>query len=332
MNNPGKALVTGADGLLGSYLVRELLEANIAVRVLRQPNSKSPTLDGLKIESQQADLLGPAADLERAVDGCDCVFHLAAITDQWAPDELIYNVNLEGTHKLLDACLTQGIKRLVFCGSASSYQSGTIERPGDESGGFPEQYRGIAYMESKHRASALVKQYVDEHGLDAVICAPTFMLGLYDSRPSSGELIKQFVEKQLLFASAGGRNFAHARDVARGMLGALLRGTAGRSYILGGRNMSYFDFFSAVARIAHTRPPKVVLPGALVLTGGALAEAFGKLSGKKVQLNRRIARLSLIGSYYSSQRAIDELEMPQTDVEQSIEDSLTGLKQYGHLR
>lgn len=332
MKRDNDVLVIGADGLLGSHLVRRLIEHDHSVRVLVHPQSRSPTLDGLPVQVTRADLLSDDECLERAVRGCRHVFHCAAITDPWSSPELTWKVNLEGTRKVIVACLAMGIERLVFTGSASTFQFGPPERPGDESGSFPQQYRGIAYMESKHAATRLVLDAVRQRGLDAVVVAPTFLLGDLDWRPSSGELIRQFIKRRLLFTSPGGRSFACAADVAEALLAAAERGRRGECYIAGGRNLSYLEFFGLVARIAGgVRPPRVVLPASVVVASGAVGSLVGRLASRKPALDLMTARLSIHGSYYSSAKAIGELGMPQTATEIAIEQSIRSLRNYGHL-
>ncbi len=322
-----KVLVTGADGLLGSQVVRELLSRGHAVRAFVQRGSDSPTLEGLPIEIVQGDLLDADPALPEVIAGCQGVVHCAAITDLWAPPKRVWDVNLEGTRRLADACLSQGVQRLVFVGSASSYQFGSQQQPGDEKSAFPQAHRGIPYMESKHAATKLVLEYVDQRGLDAVVVAPTFMLGSHDWRPSSGELIRQFIQHGLRVASQGGRSFAYVPDVAAAIATALERGRSGEAYILGGHNLSYREFFTEVAAVAHRKPPLVVLPPWVIRAAGEIGERLGNGKG----FGRTMARLSLLGNFYSSEKAQQELDMPLTPVRTAIEDSLGSLYAYGHL-
>ena len=327
-----QALVIGADGLLGSHLVRRLIERDYAVRVFIQPQSKSPTLDGLPVELIKGDLLNDDNRLEQAVDGCRHVFHCAAITDMWADRDITWKVNLDGTRRVLDACLEKGVQRLVFTGSASSFQFGTIENPGDESGSFPAAYRGIAYMESKHRAMKLVLEYVDQRGLDAVVVAPTFLLGALDWRPSSGELIRQFIKRKMRFTSPGGRSFVHASDVALAMAAAAEKGKKGQCYIAGGHNLSYLDFFTRVANLAGgVSPPRFVLPKSAIMACGAAGSLYGKLFSKRPPLDLRMARLALCGTYYSSSKAARELGMPSTPIDDAVAESIKSLRDYGYV-
>jgi dihydroflavonol-4-reductase len=326
-----RAFVTGADGLLGANLVRVLLDSGHQVRALIYPGSPSSALDGLDLEREDGDLLDPATDLARTMEGCEAVFHCAAVTDLWADADFTWKVNLEGTRRVLDACLAAGVKRLVYVGSASSFAAGTIEDPGDETGPFPEVYRGAPYMESKHQAADLVRRYVRERGLDAVIVTPTFMLGPYDTRPSGGELIRQFLQKDAGVATPGGRNFAYAPHVAKAMLSAYERGRTGETYILGGQNLTYQEFFTRVAKLAGANEPRRVLPRPLIMAAGFAASAIGKLTRRRMIFNRQLASFSVVGAYYRTDKARQELGLEQTTADTAIEESVKGLRQYGHL-
>jgi len=326
-----RALVTGGDGLLGSHLVRQLLDRDITVRVLLQPGVESPTLDGLDVERVVGDLTDPATSLTEVVHGCDYVFHCAAITAIWASADRIWQVNLEATRRLLDACLVEPVQRFVFVGSASSFAPGSRSNPGDESHGYPELHRGVDYMESKHEALQLVRKYVAERGLDAVIVAPTFMLGAHDWRPSSGELVRQFVRWSLPMVPPGGRSFAYAPDVAAAMITALDRGRRGETYLLGGANLTYLDFFTRVARLAGVTPPRGIIPGAALQGAGIMGSLWGRLTGSRKGFNRTLARLSVADAYYSSAKAERELGYSITHVETGIRETLTGLVHHGHL-
>jgi len=326
-----RALVTGGDGLLGSHLVRQLLQRDVAVRVLVQPGVATPTLEGLDIERVAGDLVDPTTSLLDAVRGCDWVFHCAAITALWADPKQIWDVNLEGTRRLLDACLVEPVGRFVFVGSASSFAPGTLEHPGDEEGGFPKSHRPVPYMASKHEAMNLVRWYASERGLDAVIVAPTFMLGDHDWRPSSGELVRQFVALGLPMVPPGGRSFAYAPDVAAALIAAADRGGRGETYLLGGANLTYLDFFTRVARLSGAKPPRGVVPGAALRGAGVVGSVLGRLTGHRKGFDRTMARLSVADAYYSSAKAIGELGYAQTPVETGIRETLQGLIDHKHL-
>ncbi|MFA5890515.1 MAG: NAD-dependent epimerase/dehydratase family protein [Actinomycetota bacterium] len=327
-----KVLVTGADGLLGANLVRALLADGYEVRAFVMRDSKARTLDGLEAEIVQGDLLDEDPSvLNAALRGCGAVLHCAGLTDMRAPDALMWRVNSEGTRRVVEASVRAGVGRFIHTGSASSFRYGSKESPGDERSGFPLAYKGVAYAESKADASKHVLDRVACDGLDAVVVAPTFMLGAFDERPSSGELIRQFVRRNMRFTSPGGRNFAHVGDVARGMVSALQRGRTGETYLLGGTNVSYLEFFALVARAVGREPPRLVLPKAVVLAAGSAGSAVQAISRRPAALNRTMARMACMGTYYDSSKAITELSMPQTSLEQAIDESVQALREYGHI-
>lgn len=324
------ALVTGADGLLGSNLCRDLLSRGFSVRAFVHPASDAPTLAGLPLETVRGDITDPA-QVSRAVAGMDNVFHCAAVTDLRAPDATVWAVNLDGTRHVLEACLQHHVRRLLFVGSASAHQFGPAESPGTEDSPFPEAYRGIAYMESKAAATQLVRDYVTNQDVDAVILAPTFMLGPHDSRPSSGELIRQFLARRLSVVSPGSRNFVYVGDVATAIANAVTRGRRGETYLLGGQNLTYLDFFTRVARIAGVAPPRAALPAPLLRAAGLIGSSVERLTGRPALLNATLARFACYQTGYSPARAVAELDMPQTPVETGIAASIECLRTYRYL-
>ncbi len=327
-----RVLVTGADGLLGSHLVRRLLEEGYEVRALIQPGIDSPTLKGLEIDTWEGDILSRDGNLEKAMEGCTYAYHCAAIANMWADPDLTRRVNFDGARNVFDACLNAGVERLVHIGSASSFQFGPMESPGDETGPFPEAYRGVPYMESKHHAMKLAWEYVEQKGLDAVVIAPTFLLGEFDFRPSGGELIRQFIKRGLKSISPGGRNFAYAGDVANAAVLGLEKGKKGEAFIAGGVNMRYFDFFTTVAQLAGVQPPKRIVPKAIVMAAGAAGSITSKITGKRAVINLRMARFSCFDNYYSSGKAEDELGMTTSPIEVAIKESIECLREYGHIK
>lgn len=328
-------LVTGADGLLGSHLVRELLARGEPVRALVQPGSSSPTLDGLDLERVAGDLLDPES-LRVALAGVRRVIHAAALTDQFAPAARHWSVNFDGVRILADAIRDVAPdSRLLLVGSASTIAFGTREQPGDERGGFPVAYEGVAYMASKHAAMEHVRSLVADGALDAVLVAPTFLLGGHDWRPSSGELLLEYLRRGAPLAPPGGRNFVGAADAAVGAVNALDRGVPGETTLLAGHNLTYAEFFTHVAQAAGARPPVGVLPRGAVRAAGAAADAASdmarRLGRPALRFGRELAELSTLGCYYDNTKAVRELDLPVSPIGVSILASLRSLRAYGHL-
>lgn len=184
-----KVLVTGADGMLGSHLVRQLLERNVAVRAFVQPGRQTGTLEGLEIEKVPGYLL-EAKQLQGALAGCDGVIHAAASTQIWpARDEHIWRVNFDAVRILAEAVLDLGIPHYVHVGTATSFSPGPKERPGTEEGPYMDGKYGLDYQDSKYAAQQLLLEMFRERELPVKIVNPSFMFGAYDSKPGAGQMI-----------------------------------------------------------------------------------------------------------------------------------------------
>jgi dihydroflavonol-4-reductase len=310
-----KVLLTGADGLLGSNLVRVLLQRGHAVRVLLWTNSSSKTLDGLDIERHYGDILSPET-LDPAVSGCDAVIHAAAMTNIWPQrSEQIRRVNIEGTRNIIDAVLRKNIGRMIYVGSASSVNA---RAKGEESSSFPGARFKLDYIDSKYEALNLVLGSVRDRGLPAIAILPTFMIGPYDSLPSSGKMILQVVRGRMKFYTRGGRNFVYVNDVANAIANSLTEGRIGKYYITGNENLTYREFFGKTAGIVNRPKPFISVPDWLIISIGYLGTMTGKIFGKEPLITFPMAKISCEKQFVSSDEAVSELHMPVTRIETAI--------------
>jgi len=131
--------------------------------------------------------------------------------------------------------------------------------------------------------------------------------------------------------SPGGRNFAYAPDVAEGVRLAFEKGRTGETYILAGENLTYKDFFDHVGRITGQEGPRYIAPARIILAAGSLASFIADITGRKMKFNKQIARFSLLNTYYTAAKAIEEFNLPQTPVDIAIQDSVRSLVEYKHL-
>jgi dihydroflavonol-4-reductase len=326
-----KVFLTGPDGLLGSNLVRLLLEQGYGVKALVYPGSQSNTLEALPIEKVMGNILDREA-VSKGIEGCDVVIHAAANTSVWptrAPK--IWAINVEGTQNVVEAVLAHGIKRMVHVSSASSFTHGPIDDPGDEASPFGGDQYGLDYIESKYKGQQLVQQAVNERDLPAVIVNPTYMIGAYDSLPSSGKLLVNLAKKKLPGYTSGGKNFVHVRDVAQAIINALTKGRVGECYIAGHVNHSYQEIFEIMASIAQVHPPRLAVPDGLMKIIGRISTIWGKLARKDSLMNHATARFACESQYYSPQKAVAELDMPQTAIEVAIQEAHDWFVENGYI-
>jgi dihydroflavonol-4-reductase len=319
-------LVTGADGMLGSNVVRELFLRNYTVRAFIQPGRSAYTLDGLGIECVEGDVLN-IRDIENAIVSCDYIIHAAASTSIWpARNRSVYDINLEGTMNVVWVASNKKIKRLVHVSSACVFAAGDDARPGNESGSFNGHKYGLDYINSKYDAQKVVMKAV-HCGLDAIIVNPTFMIGAYDSSLGSNSLVLALTRGKIFVNPPGGRNFICAKDAAIAICNALVMGRRGECYILGNQNLSYKQFFDLTAGVVNCKPPRLSLSPSLVKTFGLIANLFAGVFNRPPLITKQAARMSCDQHFFNSEKAVRELNLPQTPITQGIEESYTWFKQ-----
>lgn len=326
-----KVLVTGADGMLGSNIVRRLLDQNHDVRVMILPGSPSKSLTGLDIETREGNILNPL-DAATAVKGCQAVIHTAANTNIW-PDrsEIVRKVNYDGTVNMVQAAQRNNIERFIFIGTANSFGFGTKEDPGDETRPYKCEKYGLDYMDSKLQAQNYVLNEVKTNGFPALTVNPTFMWGPYDSKPGAGEMILAVYKGKVPGYAVGGRNYVHANDVALAVVNALSKGRIGESYIGGHHNMDYKEAFDMIAKVVGVKAPPLAIPPFAGKLYGRLGSLYGTIFNKKPNVSYAMAHISCDGHYFTADKAVKELDMPQTSIEVAIEDCFKWLKDNGYL-
>ncbi|KOH44972.1 hypothetical protein NC99_20970 [Sunxiuqinia dokdonensis] len=274
-----------------------------------------------------------ADDLRKALAGCQAVVHVAANTSQWPSGYEHYKkANIDGTRLVLEASKKAGIERFIFVGSANAFGPGSQENPGDESSPFTDLQHQSGYMRSKHEAQQLVLDFHRKHQFPATIVNPTFMLGKYDAKPSSGQMLLMAHGKRLMPCPAGGKNFIHVEDVASGIVSAIENGRNGQCYLLANENLSYREFFGKMQSVCGWPKQLLPLPKPLLNFAGQAGTWYEKLSGNPAKLNAINARLLQADNYYSPAKALSELQLPQTPVETAISDALAWFAEHGYLR
>jgi dihydroflavonol-4-reductase len=327
-----KILVTGADGLLGSNLVRELLSRGHTVRAFVQPGRQQKTLAGLDIEKFNGSLVNKT-EVENAAIGCHAIIHCAASTSVWPARSGVTNmVNVDGTRNILEAVKKHKIEKLIYIGTANSFGFGSKEAPGVEGNPYKSATYGLDYMDSKFKAQQLILNEVKENALPAVIVNPTFMFGPYDSNPSSGAMIVAVFKSKVPGYTAGGRNYICAKDAAVAIANALTKGRIGECYILGNQNLSYQEAFKKIASVVGVKPPSIPVPSVFAKLYGLMGSLIGKLSGKAPAISYPLARIACDDHYYSAAKAVQELDLPQTPVEVGIQECFEWLKENGYLK
>lgn len=327
-----RVLVTGANGFLGSHIVRTLLESGFDVRAFILENSSEEPLKGLNYEVFKGNLLHPA-DIENALESIDYVIHTAAITDVWpSKNALSWKINFDAVKNLTAAIKKHPVKKVIHIGTANSFGFGTLTQPGTEEKDYNCGKYGLDYMNSKKAAQDFLLVEAQENGLPVVILNPTFMIGENDSKPGPGEMIISVITGKVPGYAAGGRCFSAVKDVAKAAVVALEKGRVGECYITGGTNLCYQDFFGLIGKIANVKPPKMKVSTFFAIIFAAILEFFASFGKKKPKLTIAMAKISGDGHYYSSEKAIRELGYTQTSLETALTEAIAWYKDHGYLK
>lgn len=325
-----KALVTGGTGFLGSHIARTLAADGHSVRVLHRATSKLTALEGVAFESAIGDILDSAA-LRSACEGCDWVFHVAAVSDYWRADRsAMFDANVEGTRRVLTAAREAGVKRVVFTSSAAAV--GLRQHIlADESCAFNLPPQQFAYGYSKHLAERVVAEAVLS-GQDIVTVNPVIVMGPGDLNMISGDFVVQ-IKNYGRFAPIppGGSTFVDVRDVARWHIAAAERGRAGERYILGTARYDYATWFKMIAETVGVaapfmRPPRFIIPAIAFIVGRA------RRLGIKMPVDADQVRLSMLNVYFDCSKTWTELGEPQIDMATSLRDTYAWYKANGYMK
>lgn len=326
-----KVFVTGADGMLGSHICRELLSRKYQVRGLIQPGRRTGTLDKLDLEIINGDILN-YRDLASSLLGCQAVIHTAASTQIWpARSPLIWDVNYGGTRLLARAVLEIGIQRFIHIGTANSFGPGSKENPGTEKNLYAGDKFKLDYQDSKRAAQVYLLDLARSDSLPVIIINPGFMFGAYDSKPGTGAMVIFLHQGRIAGYTSGGRSYVAAKDVATCAVNALTRGVVGECYLASGYNLNYREVFTLITRTIGVEPPKWFVSDLLVEMIGVYGSLMGRITKNPPLISYPMARLAHTDCYYSNAKAISELGLPQTPLRDAIMECFIWFQEHEYL-
>lgn len=332
---PGdRAVITGASGFIGSAVARAVRARGAQVVALVEPGADTSNLEGIGAEHVTADIRDAAA-VRLACAGARFVFHLAAIYRFWARDpRIFYDVNVGGTRNVLDAVRAAGCERLLYTSSVAVLGLATTRsgEPADET-----CYADIAHLFGSYKRS----KYVAEHevlracaeGLDVCLVLPTFPLGPCDVGPTpTGKVVLDYLNGKMPAIADTALNIVHVDDLALGHVAALERGRTGRSYILGGENMTMRAILQTLSDCTSLPMPRLLVPSALAVTAGAASTLIqGRLLRREPRVPLEAARMSATKMIFSDERARTEIGYTARPAREAIRESARWFAANGYL-
>lgn len=315
-------LVTGATGYIGVALLHALCRLSLrdcSLYALTRKASPIARLASLPVHFVQGDVTH-APSLWKATKEMDVVFHTAGLVSfEQRQYRRLYETNVVGTRNVVDACLKNGVKRLIHTSSTAAIGAigdGTLS---NEDTIFQSWQMRIGYMASKYLAELEVMRGVAE-GLDAVMVNPGIVVGRsHGIENSASQLLRNVFAGKVPFYPIGGAGFVDIADVATAHILAWQKGKCGERYIVVSKNLRYQELFEILAGYGGRSRSAVALSrglGRLIALG---AEFFSSLAGLRSPITLDSIRLSERTLFYDNTKSCHELGLSYLPFELTLE-------------
>jgi dihydroflavonol-4-reductase len=276
--------------------------------------------------------LTESASLSRAVKGASTLYHVAADYRLWTRHRGdLHRSNVEGTENVLRAAADAGVEKVVYTSSVAAL--GLVD------GGSADETTPVVrdriigeYKKSKYDAERVADAWAGK-GLAVVIVNPSTPIGERDIKPTpTGQMIVDFLNRKMPAYVDTGLNLVDVRDVAEGHLLAAEKGKVGERYILGNRNMTLKEILDALSALTGIPSPTVKLPHWIPFAAAAIDTAFARVSWRAPHVSLDSVRMSTHRMYFDASKAVRELGLPQTPVEDALGRAVSWFRESGYVR
>jgi dihydroflavonol-4-reductase len=316
---------------VGSHVARVLAEQGADLRLLVRSGSDPRNIQKLNADRVLGDLRDPLS-IERAMAGCDVVFHVAADYRLWVRDpQEMYRANVDGTRALLEAARKNKVRRVVYTSSVATMGFTSNGRPADED--FPVSLDNMIgpYKRSKFMAEEVALE-AGRSGIDVVVVNPTTPVGEQDIKPTpTGRIVVDFLKKKFPAYVDTGLNLVDVTECARGHVAALEKGRTGERYILGGENLTLKQILDKLAAITGLPSPKVKLPYVVALAAGVVDEIVtGRILGREPRATIDAVRMGRKKMFVSCAKAERELGWKTVPVDDALRRAVEWFQAHGY--
>lgn len=311
-------VITGANGLLGNYIIRKLIELNLPFLAMHRKDSDLSLLADLKnaIQWVEGDVTDPDL-LTEVFSKATGVIHAAAVVSYHKKDEeIIKAINVEGTRNVVNACLATGVKRLLHVSSVAAIGKEKGQTVVDETSKWIEGAVVSNYAASKYQAELEVWRGQEE-GLSTVIVNPSVILAPSDWNKSSAQLFK-YAWQERPFYTSGSFSAVDVRDVATAVVALYNSSVEAERFIIAGESISYLDFFTKAATHFDKKPPSFLVKRNLIKVA-ARFEAFRSfLTGSRPLITKETAQLAGKNLSYSNAKVKKAISLDFQSIEDTI--------------
>jgi dihydroflavonol-4-reductase len=327
-----KAFVTGATGFLGAHVTRVLSEQGATLRVLVRPSSDLRNLAGLSADRAIGDLRD-LSSIEKAMEGCNAVFHVAADYRLWVrdPDEM-YRSNVEGTRNVLCAARKQGVQRVVYTSSVATMGFRRDGQIVDEDSPVSLGEMIGHYKRSKYMAEQVALE-AGRSGQQVVVVNPSTPVGEMDVKPTpTGRIVLDFLKRKFPAYVDTGLNLVDATECARGHIAAMEKGRSGERYILGGENLTLKQILDRLAAITGLPSPNLKVSHVVAMLAAVVDEGWtGLVLGKEPRATVEAVRMGQKKMFVTSAKAERELGWKVVPVTDSLRRAADWFRAQGYV-
>ncbi|HLK30951.1 MAG TPA: NAD-dependent epimerase/dehydratase family protein [Puia sp.] len=312
--------VTGGTGFLGSYIIKELVEKNYAVRAIRRskkiPFYISPEILN-KVEWIDGDVLD-VVTLEEAMTGADAVIHAAAkVSFQPKERKEMYKTNIEGTANVVNTALSLNIKKMVHVSSIAALGRTMEGEKVDETKQWKDSKHNTNYAISKYHGEMETWRAIGE-GLNAVIVNPSTVIGFGDWNTTSCAIFKT-VYDQLPWYTNGINGFIDVEDAAKAIGRLMENDITNERFILSGETSSFREVFNLIADEFGKRHPTMEATPFLAAIAWRIEKIKSMFTGKPSILTKESAMLAMTKTYFDNSKILKALpDFSFTPLQQTI--------------
>lgn len=320
-----KVCVTGATGYIGTALTQKLAFSGCTVHALYRSETKAALLDHPRIKLFKGDVLH-SESLDKALKGCDYVYHTAAMTAVWSADPgLYYDINVTGTLNVLEKANKWGLKKVVMTSTAGVYGpslSGPVHEECCREVPFFTEYE-----KTKEKSDCLALDFARETGLDLVVVCPTRVYGpgRLGRSNSVTMMIDRYIRGKWRVLPGNGRsigNYVYIDDVVEGHILAMGKGRSGEKYLLGGTNISYSGFFEVLKEVAENHYTLIKIPFFCIKAAARMMTLVSRLTRRSPVITPEMVKKLSQDWIVSSRKAERELGYRATPLREGVSKTL----------
>lgn len=324
-----RLFITGATGFIGAQLAKQLAAQGCTVHALYRSEASAVRLKGIEnLHLFKGDLL-EVESLEKAMSGCNAVFHLAAYAKPWHKDpHFFYKMNVQGAENVFKTALSTGAKRVVFTSTAGVINP-SASVPSDED--TPRTVPLSTHYEQSKAQAEILANSLKNSGLEIITVNPSRVYGPGLLSDSNGvtRMVKLYLEDKFRFLPGDGSsvgNYVFINDVVEGLLLAMQHGRPGERYILGGDNASFVRFFEILANVSNHRKRLFPLPIPVMQAAAKFLALRANLTGAPPLITPPFVKKYLHHWHLSSEKAIRELGYRPTGLEVGLERTVAWIR------